>query len=98
MHPNSERPAEADLDSLIEDITVDASDDDEQLGAFRQAFEDGVPLPADGFVIGEPVSVLSYAGHPYLSGEIESARLDLPALGLVPLRLENRGTWNPEEP
>lgn len=39
----------------------------------------------------------SYAGHPYLSGEIESARLDVPALGLVPLRLESRGVWNPDE-
>jgi hypothetical protein len=36
-----------------------------------------------------------YAGHPYLSGEIESARLDVPALGLVPLRLEDRGIWDP---
>lgn len=39
----------------------------------------------------------SYAGHPYLSGEIESARIDVPALGLVPLRLESRGMWNPNE-
>ena len=27
--------------------------------AFRQAFEDDVTLPADGFVIGEPVSVIA---------------------------------------
>ena len=26
--------------------------------AFRQAFDDNVPLPADAFVIGEPVSVV----------------------------------------
>ena len=30
----------ADLDELIEEITVDAYGDDEQLWAFRQAFED----------------------------------------------------------
>ena len=48
-----------DLERLIEEITVDASGDDEQLWAFRQAFEDGVALPADGFVIGEPVSVIA---------------------------------------
>jgi len=42
------------LDKLIEEITVDAYGDDEQLWAFRQAFEDDVALPADGFVIGEP--------------------------------------------
>jgi len=214
------------LDKLIEEITVDAYGDDEQLWAFRQAFEDDVNLPADGFVIGEPVSVIEidydgneragltarcrredgseqvvaasdvvfsessngllflaayrrwlglepypavsqnytrrnrqhkatddvvdlrklvelvvlsvkertahcrlleskrvitlrasrlwdavpgeivtvkprkqwrYAGHPYLSGEIESARLDVASLGLVPLRLEELGMWDPKE-
>jgi hypothetical protein len=39
----------------------------------------------------------SYAGHPYLSGTIESTRLDVPALGLVPLKLEDQGTWHPDE-
>ena len=216
----------AGLDELIEGITVDAYGDDEQLWAFRQAFEDDVPLPADGFMIGEPVSVSeidydgnerrgltakcrredgsehvvaasdvvfpegsngaryvaayrrwlglepypgeapaqsrrrrqqkpaandldlsgpielvvlsvkervarcrplgidrvityrpnrlwgevpgeivkvkprkqwSYAGHPYLSGEIESTRIDAAALGLVPLRLEDMGRWDPKE-
>jgi hypothetical protein len=213
------------LDELIEEITVDAYGDDEQLWAFRQAIEDEVSLPADGFVIGEPVEVVEidydgnerrgltakcrrvdgsehlvgaaevvfpekssgaryvaayrkwlglepyppqgpdshrkrqhkamsddvdvsgpvdlialsvkeravrcrlpgndrvitlrakrlwdvvpgeivtvkprklwrYGGHPYLSGEIESKRLDVAALGLVPLRLEGDGMWDPEE-
>jgi len=214
------------LDRLIEEITVDAYGDDEQLWAFRQTFEDDVALPADGFVIGEPVSVVeidydgnerrgltakcrredcsehvvaasdvvfpegssgarylaayrkwlglepypggapassrrtrqhkataddldlsgpvdlvalsvkrrvarcrllessriitlrpnrlwevvpgeiltikprkqwSYAGHPYVSGEIESTRLDAGALGLVPLRLEDMGMWDPQK-
>jgi tetratricopeptide (TPR) repeat protein len=216
----------ADLDELIGRITADACGDDEKLWAFRQAFEDEVPLPSDGFVIGELVSVTeidyagnerrgltarcrredgaehvvaaadvvfpqgsrgarhvaayrkwlgldpyppeilgaprhtrqhkataddldlsrpvelialsvkeraarcrllgsdrvitlrasrlwdvvpgeivtvkprkqwSYAGHPYLSGDIESSRLDARALGLVPLRLEAMGTWDPNE-
>ena len=47
------------LDEMIAEITVDAYGDDEQLWAFRQAFEDDVALPADGFVIGEPVSVVA---------------------------------------
>ena len=53
------------LDRLIEGIIVDAYGDDEQLWAFRQAFEDDVTLPADGFVIGEPVSVvkIDYDGN-----------------------------------
>jgi hypothetical protein len=214
------------LDELIREITIDAYGNDETLWAFRQAFEDNVTLPADAFVIGEPVSVVEidydgnelrgltakcrredgsehvvvasnavfpegsssawymtayrkwlglepypaetpthsrrkrqhkatdddldlsnhielvtlavkeraarcrlleservitfrarlhsylvpgeivtvkprkhwrYAGHPYLSGEIESARLDVSALDLVPLRLEKMGIWDPKE-
>ncbi len=213
------------LQRLIDQILVDAHGDDEQLWAFRQAFEDNVTTPCDAFVIGEPVSVVgfeydgnsrrgltarcrrsdgskhvvaaadvllpqqaagtrylaayrkwlgleasptdngspgrkrqhkaaaedldlagpvelvvlsvkdstarcrllgservltlratrlwdvvpaeivvvrprrqwSYAGHPYLSGEIASSRLDVGALRLVPLALEDQGTWNPEE-
>ena len=48
------------LDELIEETTVDAYSDDEQLWAFRQAFEDNVTVPCDGFVIGEPVSVTAF--------------------------------------
>jgi hypothetical protein len=39
----------------------------------------------------------SYAGHPFLSGEIMSARLDVAALGLVPLKLEDQGLWTSAE-
>ncbi len=38
-----------------------------------------------------------YAGHPYLSGDIESTRLDVAQLGLVPLRLVEGGIWNPKQ-
>ena len=51
-----EEPPE--LDRLIEEIVVDAYDDDEQLWAFRQAFEDNVAMPAEAFVVGEPVKVM----------------------------------------
>jgi len=212
------------LDEILEEIIVDAYGDDEKLWAFRQVIEDEVSFPCDGFVIGEPVSVLeidydgnerrgltarcriangsehvigasevvlprrtkgaryiacyrkwlglepfppeivplrkprhkaastdlelsgsielvaltvkanaahcrllgndrivtlrtsglwnvvpgeilvvsprkswNYAGHPYLSGEIETTRLDVAALGLVPLMLKNWGTWTPED-
>jgi tetratricopeptide (TPR) repeat protein len=216
----------AELDDLIEQITVDAYGKDEQLWAFRQAFEENVITPCDGVVIGEPVTVIefdydgntlrgltarcrrpdgsehivaaadvalpkrsvgarhiaayrkwmglepypretvrnsrhrkttvavdlnagasvelvalavketavrcrflgkarnqeitlrarrfsqvvpgeivlvtahkqwSYAGHSYLAGEIESTRLDVDALGLVPLRLEDMGEWDPRD-
>src|SRR5258705_9516352 len=67
--------------------------------------EHAITLRASGLwdlVPGEIVTVTprkrwSYAGHPYLSGEIESTRLDVHALGLVPLRLEDTGTWDPKE-
>ena len=48
------------LDELIYEVIVDANGEDEQLWAFRQAFEDAFSLPADGFVIGEPVAVISF--------------------------------------
>ena len=54
------RPDEAALNALIEEITADAYGGDEQLQAFRQAFEDSVDLPCDGSVIGEPVTVLAF--------------------------------------
>jgi hypothetical protein len=226
MKQISEAMTAEDLDSLIEEITTDAYGDDEQIWAFQCTFEDRIELPCDGFVIGEPVSVIgfdydgnqrrglvarcrredgsehtvsasevelaeqskgghliaayrrwsgldpwperaappsrkkrrhkvaatdldlsspielvvlsvkenaarcrlvgsdrvitlrgsrlwdivpgeiavvkpckqwTYAGHPYLSGEIESSRLDVDALGLVPLKLEDQGLWTPEE-
>lgn len=48
----------AGLDAVIEEITVDAYGDAEQLWAFRQAFEDNIALPSQGFAMGAPVSVL----------------------------------------
>ena len=214
-------------EALLDAILVDAYGDDEQLWALHQAFEDDVPVPADAFVIGEPVEVLEidydgntrrgltarcrrpdggeyvvavaeisfpegsighrhvaayrkwmgldpaprrnagasrrskrhkaveedldlsapielvvlapmeqaarcripgtqreitlrsaadvhnmvageivtvrarkqwrYAGHPYVSGEVESHRLDVKALDLVPLRLQDEDTWDPAE-
>jgi hypothetical protein len=38
-----------------------------------------------------------YAGHPYLSGDVDDIRLDVAALGLGPLRLEEQWTWDPAE-
>jgi hypothetical protein len=44
-----------------------------------------------------PAKSWSYAGHPYLSGEIEKSRLDLPLLGLAPLAVRPEGDWDPAE-
>jgi len=48
------------LDELIDEITTDANGEDEQLWAFRQAFDDDVAAPCEATVIGEPVQVLKF--------------------------------------
>lgn len=55
-----------------------------------------------GLVPGEiavvrPNKQWTYAGNPYLSGAIESTRLDVAALNLVPLELEPCGEWDPAQ-
>jgi hypothetical protein len=52
------RQANPELDSLIEEITVDCYDEDEQLTAFENAFYDA-NFPCPGTVVGEHVEVLS---------------------------------------
>jgi hypothetical protein len=53
-------------------------------------------------VPGEIVTVMpkkhwSYAGHPYLSADITTARFDLAALNLTPLALTDEGVWDPTD-
>jgi len=48
------------VDDLVRQITGDAHGDDEKLQAFRQAFEDHAAAPCDGFVVGEPISVIAF--------------------------------------
>jgi len=55
----SARKADSDLDRLIEEITVDAYDEDEQLMGFENAFDEGANFPCPGTVMGEEVEVLS---------------------------------------
>jgi hypothetical protein len=52
------RHADAELDSLIEDITVDCYVEDEQLQGFENAFDEDATFPCPGTVIGEQVEVL----------------------------------------
>jgi hypothetical protein len=55
-----ETPDSAAVEHLIEEITVDAYGEAEQLWAFHQAFEDAVAVPFNAVVIGEPVSVIGF--------------------------------------
>jgi hypothetical protein len=49
------------------------------------------------FVTVRAVKHWRFKGSPYLSGAVESRRIDITALGLKPLRLEERGIWDPAE-
>jgi hypothetical protein len=53
---------------LLARITEDAQGEDEQLWALAESIASGLPLPADAFVVGEPVQVTSidYEGDPRL--------------------------------
>jgi hypothetical protein len=53
------RHADPELDELIDEITVDAHDLDEQLMGFEAAFDEDANLPCPGTVVGEEVEVLS---------------------------------------
>ncbi|MDQ6782199.1 MAG: calcium-binding protein [Actinomycetota bacterium] len=55
------RPSNAALDELIEEITVDCHDENEQLGGFETAFDNDANFPCPGTVIGEDIEVLSVA-------------------------------------
>jgi len=53
------RHADPELDDLIDEITVDAHDIDEQLMGFEAAFDEHANLPCPATVVGEKVEVLS---------------------------------------
>jgi uncharacterized small protein (DUF1192 family) len=58
---NPARKTDREIDSLIADITVDCYDEEEQLTAFENAFDEDANFPCPGVVIGEDVEVLSVA-------------------------------------
>lgn len=53
------RQADAELDSLIDEITIDAHDQDEQLMGFENAFGEDANLPCHGRVVGQDIEILS---------------------------------------
>jgi hypothetical protein len=53
------RPADDELDSLIDEITVYCYDEDEALTGFENAFDEDADLPRSATVIGEHVEVIS---------------------------------------
>ena len=55
------RKPDRDLDSLIDEITVDCNDEYEQLTGFEVAFDEDANFPCSGKVVGEEVEVLSVA-------------------------------------
>jgi hypothetical protein len=96
-------PDDLDLASPIELVLLSAKDTAArcQLLGTRRAITlratrlwDAVPGEV---VVVNPRRQWSYAGHPYLSGEIQAMRLDIPALDLVRLKLKDEGVWDPRE-
>jgi len=55
---NSRRETNRDLDELIDEITVDCYDEDEQLQGFENAFDEHGGLPVSGTVVGERVDIV----------------------------------------
>jgi hypothetical protein len=53
------RHADPELDGLIDKITIDAHDIDEQLMGFEAAFDEDANLPCPATAVGEEVEVLS---------------------------------------
>ena len=51
----------SDLQSLIEEITIDCYNEDEELMGFENAFDEQADFPCPGTVIGQEVTVLSVA-------------------------------------
>lgn len=54
------------VDSLLDESLADARGDDAQLWALHRAISDGLELPTDVHVVGEPVSLVAvdYDGNP----------------------------------
>jgi hypothetical protein len=53
------RQANPELDTLVDEITVDCHDEYEQLTAFETAFDNDSNFPCPGTIVGENVEVLS---------------------------------------
>jgi hypothetical protein len=92
---NTSRPVELAVLSL-KDTTARCSllESDRQITLRASGLWETVP---GEIIVVSPSKVWTYAGNPYLSGDIESVRLDVGALGLVPLKLTPRGLWDPAE-
>jgi hypothetical protein len=58
---SSTRHADPDLDDLITEITIDCHDEDEQLQAFENAFDEDAHFPCPGTIVGEHIEILSTA-------------------------------------
>jgi hypothetical protein len=53
------RQADPELDSLIDEITVECHDEYEQLTGFEAAFDEDTSFPCPGTIIGEDIAVQS---------------------------------------
>jgi hypothetical protein len=52
------RQADRDFDGLIDEITVDCHDEEEQLTGFEAAFDEDANFPCPATITGQPVDVI----------------------------------------
>jgi len=57
MAKPQEDPLMGSVDEILETVTADGPADSDQMKAFFRLFQNRARWPADGFVLGEPVSV-----------------------------------------
>lgn len=86
------------LDHRLDDILVDAHDEDEQLGGFAVEFENEVPLPTAATVGGLKVTVVELEDRGSRQGLVARCRLDGGAELPVPIidvhfAAESEGWW-----
>lgn len=71
-------------------------DDEEEVTVRLSSYDLLSIIPGEIITI-SPRKIWYYGNHRYMSGKLLAHRIDIPAFNLVPLRLEERGDWDPEE-
>ncbi len=59
--------------------------------------EESINAVPGEIIAAKPSQTSRHTGRDTLAAKVESVRLDIAALGLIPLKLEQHGTWNPRE-
>ena len=83
--------SDEELDALVEEATVDAYGEDEQLGGFAVMIEDNLEVPFETTVLGVTVQEVLRCPRVGMSGRVRPARLHRP-VAKHPPAAAGRGT------